>query len=233
MMAQVSMNPRRRRLHRRRPAGIYVRILLVVTLHGAAVVDVGAGLATRDGLDAVGMRAVAKELEVTPMALYRHVGDVVALRTSVVDRLLADLPSVPTEGTCDHRCRTWAQAARLVLGPVSGLAHHVLLEWIHLPRVLVALDGLVAALEQDGPPGCDPVAGANAILMHVLMRAQAEQAVRAGGLRRDLSTLRERRRQVPRLWAHRDEYLSARLDEHFAYGLEALLAGLAFARRAS
>lgn len=212
---------------------VYARILGHVALSGTAVVDMGAGLATRDGLDAVGMRAVAKGLGVTPMALYRHVGDAAALRTSIVDRLLADLPNVPTDGTWHQRCRTWAQAARLVLGQVPGLAHHVLLEWIHLPRVLAAVDGLVATLEHDGPPGCDPVAGANAVLMHVLMRAQAEETVRDGGLRRDLSTLRDQRRAVPRLWAHRDEYLCARLDEHFAYGLDALLAGLTVARRVS
>jgi len=196
------------------------------------VVDVGVELAAREGLDTVGMRAVAKALGVTPMAMYRHVGDAAALRAVVVDQLLAGLDEVPAEGTWDQRCTTWAHSARRAFGQAPGLAHHVLLEWIHLPRVLMALDSLVATLERDGPPGCDPVAGANAILMHVLMRAQAEEIVRADGLRRDLSTLRSHRSRL-HLWAHRDEYRRARLDEHFAYGLAALLAGLISARRAS
>jgi AcrR family transcriptional regulator len=191
----------------------------------------GAELAIRDGLDTVGMRSVANDLGVTPMALYRHVGNAASLHAAVVERLLADLPDVPAHGAWDERCREWAHSARRILNRAPGLARHVLLEWIHLPRVLKALDGLVATLERDGPREIDAVAGANSILMHVLMRAQAETIVRASGLRRDLATLRVLRAEVPCLWAHRDEYRWARLDEHFTYGLDALLAGLGSTRR--
>jgi hypothetical protein len=166
------------------------------------------------------------------LALYRHLGDAAALRAAVVERLLADLPPPPVAGSWDERCRAWAHAASTALGRTPGLAHHVLLTWLHLPRVLVALDRLVALLAYDGPPSVDAVAGANAILTHVLMRAQAEEAVRAGGTERDLATLRSLRAQVPTLWEHRDEYDQALLDERFAYGLDALLAGLGQARRA-
>jgi AcrR family transcriptional regulator len=204
-----------------------------VGLSEDAVVAAGAALAHREGLDAVSVRAVAGELAVTPMALYRHIADADALHAAVVERLLADLPVVGVGGGWDERCRTWAHGARAVLAPVHGLARHVLMTWIHLPRVLVALEGLVALLERDGPPGVDAVAGANAVLVHVLMRAQAEEAVRTGGIQRDLSTLRSLRAELPSLWAHREEYRRARLDEHFAYGLDALLLGMATARRTS
>ena len=86
-------------------------------------------------------------------------------------------------------------------------------------------------LEVDGPVGIDAVADANALVMHALMRAQAEQEVRDGGVRRDLSTMRSLRDQLPTLWAHREEYRIARLDAHFAYGLDALLAGLGTSTR--
>jgi AcrR family transcriptional regulator len=204
-----------------------------MALSGESVVAAGAELAGRAGLDAVSVRAVAGVLHVTPMALYRHVDDARSLYAAVVERLLADLPLVGDVGPWDERCRAWAHAARSVLAPVPGLARHVLTSWIHLPRVLAALEGLVVTLEHDGPAGVDAVAGANAVLVHVLMRAQAEEAVRAGGLRRDLATLRSLRSELPALWAHREEYRRARLDEHFAYGLDALLHGLASTRRAS
>lgn len=196
-----------------------------------AVLEAGAELAARAGLSAVSVRAVAGVLGVTPMALYRHVDDAESLRTAVIEQLLLDLPDVPTHGTWDQRCRWWAHGTRDVLARAPGLARHVLLEWIHLPRVLIVLDRLASMLEHDGPADGDPVAAANAVLTHVLMRAQAEEAVVASGIDRDLSTLRAMRSEVPFIWAHREEYRRARLDEHFTYGLDALLHGLGAARR--
>ncbi len=195
------------------------------------IVQAGAELAAKAGFGKVGVRAVAGGLGVTPMALYRHIGDASSLQAAVVEHLLADLPEVPGHGAWDQRCREWAHSAREVLSRATGLASHVLLNWVRLPRVLIVLDGLVTMLEADGPPGVDAVAAANALLMQVLMRAQAEEAVRDGGLRRDLSTMRSLRAQVPALWEHRDEYRLARLDEHFSYGLDALVAGLVSSQR--
>lgn len=202
-----------------------------MVLSGDVVVQAGAELAAEAGLGKVGVRAVAGRLDVTPMALYRHIGDASSLHAAVVERLLADLPDVPRHGAWDQRCREWAHSAREVLSRAAGLAGHVLLNWVRLPRVLIALDGLVTLLEDDGPPGVDAVAAANALLMQALMRAQAEEAVRDSGLRRDLATMRSLRAQVPALWEHRDEYRLARLDEHFGYGLDALVAGLASSQR--
>lgn len=202
-----------------------------MALSGSVVVAAGVRRAVETGIDGIGMRGVAAELGVTPMALYRHVGDSESLRSAVIDRVLADMPEVRDEGTWDQRCRSWAHLAREAIVRVPGLAHHVLLHWITLPTVLAAVDGLVRTLEQEGPDGVDAVGGANALLTHVLMRAQAEEAVRTQGLERDLTTLRSRRKEVPHLWSHRDEYRYARFDEHFAYGLDALLTGIATTRR--
>jgi AcrR family transcriptional regulator len=202
-----------------------------MVLSGDVVVQAGAELAAKAGLGKVGVRAVAGGLGVTPMALYRHIGDGSSLQAAVVEHLLADLPEIPRRGAWDQRCREWAHSAREVLSRAPGLASHVLLNWIRLPRVLIVLDGLVTTLQDDGPAGVDAVAAANALLMQVLMRAQAEEAVRDSGLRRDLSTLRSLRARVPALWERRDEYRLARLDAHFDYGLDALLAGLASSQR--
>jgi AcrR family transcriptional regulator len=53
-------------------------------------------LADEQGLAAVSMRAVAARVGVTPMALYRHVGDKSQLLDGVVEQLLTELP-VPDE----------------------------------------------------------------------------------------------------------------------------------------
>jgi hypothetical protein len=145
----------------------------------------------------------------------------------VVERLLSELPDVGQSGSWAERCRAWAFEARRVIGRTPGLAQLVLVDWVRLPRVLGAVESLVGLFEDDGPAGCDAVGAANAVLMHVLMRSQAEEVVRASGVDRDLSVLREHRHDCPRLWRLRDEYRVARIDRHFGYGLEALLAGLA------
>jgi AcrR family transcriptional regulator len=49
-------------------------------------------LADAGGLGELSMRAVARRLGVTPMALYRHVGDKQALLDGVVEMLLVELP---------------------------------------------------------------------------------------------------------------------------------------------
>lgn len=202
-----------------------------MALAESVVVAAGVQRATRSGVETVGMRAVAADLGVTPMALYRHVGDAEALRCAVIHEILRGLPVVAGESAWDQRCRAWAHEARGVIARVPGLAHHVLLHWIDLPAVLASLESLVGTMERDAPIGVDAVAGANALLTYVLMRAQAEERVRDQGPKRDLSVLRSRREDLPYLWKHRDQYRRARLDEHFAYGLDALLAGIVTTQR--
>jgi AcrR family transcriptional regulator len=56
------------------------------------VLDATLALADEQGLAAVSMRAVAARLGVTPMALYRHVGDKSQLLDGLVEQLLLELP---------------------------------------------------------------------------------------------------------------------------------------------
>jgi AcrR family transcriptional regulator len=61
-------------------------------LSRAQILDATLALAETDGLAAVSMRGVAARLGVTPMALYRHVGDKQGLLDGLVERLLEELP---------------------------------------------------------------------------------------------------------------------------------------------
>jgi TetR/AcrR family tetracycline transcriptional repressor len=202
-----------------------------VKLGRDVVLDAGVGLVSRAGLGALGMRALAVELEVTPMALYRHVGDAAKLHAGVLDLILTDLPPVPPRGRWEHRCRTWGHELRLAIGPYPGLARHVLTSWVHLPRVVVMIDGLATMLEAEGPAGVDAVAASNALFTYVLARVQAEEAVGEQGLARDLAGWEQLSEDAPFMVSHRLEYEVAQVEEHFAYGLDALIAGLAATRR--
>ena len=55
------------------------------------VLDATLALATEEGLSAVTMRAVARRLNVTPMALYRHVDGKQGLLDGLVERLLEEI----------------------------------------------------------------------------------------------------------------------------------------------
>lgn len=59
------------------------------------VLDATLDLASEAGLQAVTMRAVAARLEVTPMALYRHVGDKQGLLDGLVERLMQEIALPP------------------------------------------------------------------------------------------------------------------------------------------
>ena len=66
--------------------------LRAVALTRTQILDATLDIAGAQGLDAVSMRAVARRLGVTPMALYNHVSDKQELLDGLVERLLEDLP---------------------------------------------------------------------------------------------------------------------------------------------
>lgn len=195
------------------------------------IVDAGVGLVREAGLESLGVRAVAGGLGVTPMALYRHIDDAATLHAAVIDRLLGDLPLVPARGRWDDRCREWAIDLREVTARNPGLARYLLNSWTQLSAAVVMINELATMLGTDGPAGLDAVASSNAVFTYVLARVQGEEAVGEHGLVRDLSLWNELGADAAFLNAHRAEYEVARVDEHFLYGLDALLAGLARARR--
>ena len=82
------------------------------------VLDATLDLAAESGLAAVTMRAVAARLEVTPMALYRHVGDKQGLLDGLVERLMAEI-AVPAEEGPDA---DWRTALRAMAENVRAIA---------------------------------------------------------------------------------------------------------------
>jgi AcrR family transcriptional regulator len=79
----------------------------------ARVLDATLDLAAEAGLSAVTMRAVAARLEVTPMALYRHVGDKQGLLDGLVERLMAEIAPPAQAPDADWRTVLRAMAAEI------------------------------------------------------------------------------------------------------------------------
>jgi AcrR family transcriptional regulator len=78
----------------------------------AAVIDAAMQLADGSGLEAVTMHAVAQRLDVTPMALYRHVDGKRALLDGMVERLLTGYPLPPADASWPDRLTAMAEAIR-------------------------------------------------------------------------------------------------------------------------
>ncbi|MFF4031282.1 TetR/AcrR family transcriptional regulator [Streptomyces sviceus] len=80
----------------------------------ARIIDATWALAAERGLAAVTMRAVAERLGVTPMALYRHIGDKQGLLDGLVERLLGEIPLPDPELPWPDRLEQLAQGMRAV-----------------------------------------------------------------------------------------------------------------------
>jgi TetR/AcrR family tetracycline transcriptional repressor len=94
-------------------------------------------IADTEGLDAVTIRRLAQEHDVTPMALYRHFSDKDDLLAAVADRLLADVTvPEPTDERWD------LQLHALLAAFVAALRPHPTVAGLTLGRLLVAEPGL-------------------------------------------------------------------------------------------
>jgi len=78
------------------------------------VLDATLALAEERGLDSVSMRAVADRLGVTPMALYRYVGDKQGLLDGLVERIVREMPVDDPSAPWQDRLRSFAAGIRTV-----------------------------------------------------------------------------------------------------------------------
>jgi len=82
-------------------------------LEAAEIITAAVEILSESGLDAVSMRNVSARLGVSPVPLYRRIGNKEALLDAVADRLLADLaPPIGTGEPWTEYAMRWALALR-------------------------------------------------------------------------------------------------------------------------
>ena len=194
------------------------------------IVAAGRTLVRESGWSALSLRAVATRLGVTPMALYRHVADGATLTRAVIASIVAEFGPVARTGDAQHDLANWGRTAHAVLIQHPGAAGHLLVSWFEVPAMLQCTEDLLAIVADDGLRDFEAVAAVNAIVMYVLMRCEAEQAVRSAGAVKRALKLAATDSPLPHLTALGAHYTTARFDLHFEYGLDVLLSGIA-ARR--
>ena len=78
----------------------------------AAVLRASLEIADIDGLGAVTMHSVAQRLNVTPMALYRHIENKQDLLDGVVESLLDEIPALPAGLSWNEQLKAMGTAVR-------------------------------------------------------------------------------------------------------------------------
>lgn len=191
-------------------------------------------LVDEKGLAALTMRALATELEVSPMALYNHVRDKDELVDLMVDLMLGEVDCSPAEGD-------WVTRLRAVVSSYhQALAAHHQLARVYSARVGIGPHGLLLiertiALLLEG--GLSPADAADAFFALYIYTAGFHQMGHIAPLRdtasRDdtgyYSALPPER--VPAIEAVSPHLSGVHRPGRFEYGLDMLLAGLQ-ARRA-
>lgn len=147
-----------------RPRSLTTERLAAATL---AVID-------RDGLDALTMRAVAKELGMATMSLYRYVTDKDELEVLVVDHVLAGVNLTVPPG--DWRVRITELLSRIRAAVVAHAATvPLLLRHRHsVPASLVQIEAMLAILTDAGLTGERRVIAQRTIVAYVFGMLQNE-----------------------------------------------------------
>ncbi len=144
-----------------------------------AILAAALRLADARGLEAVTMHAVARDLRVTPMALYRHVDDKNALLDGLVELLLTEYP-LPAGGRWDERLTALAAGIRDTARRHPAVFPLLLTRPAVTPAARVVRDAVRSALREGGLPETEIARAERLISTAVLGFAASEAAGRFG-----------------------------------------------------
>jgi AcrR family transcriptional regulator len=179
----------------------------------------------RDGLSALTMRTVARELGVATMGLYRYVADRQALELLVVDHVFRSIDlSLPDAG--------WQERVRVLLDRIrAAVARHpavvplVLRHRQAAPASLRLIEAMLAVLTDGGLDGVDRVLAQRTLIGHLIGFLQNEHFAALSGpgtiVMSELSP-----DEYPLLARTAADARSVSPDEEFRRGLDVVLRGL-------
>lgn len=200
------------------------------------IVEAAAVVLDRDGVDAVTIRAVAKELQTGPASLYAHIADKDELLELVLDRVIGEMPPLAADPRqWQHQLRQLCRDTLTVLLARNGIARVALSTVPSGPNGLRRAETTLAILRAGGLP--DRVASFALDLISQFVVATAYET----GLRmqaRALDADTEWPAQIGRYFASLppDQFpniveLASALtagttEERFEFGLDVLIGGI-------
>ncbi|HEX6356982.1 TetR/AcrR family transcriptional regulator [Actinophytocola sp.] len=197
-----------------RPRSLTTERLASATL---AVID-------RDGLDALTMRAVAKELGMATMSLYRYVTDKGELEVLVVDHVLSGVDlAVPPGAWRDRLAELLSRVRKAVIAHSATVP--LLLRHRHsVPSSLVLIEATLAILTDAGFAGQARVIAQRTIVAYLFGMLQNEHY---GPLAGTGTAAMATQKQFPLLAESAALAREVAGDQEFHKGLEIVLRGLA------
>ncbi|WP_328387225.1 TetR/AcrR family transcriptional regulator [Nocardia sp. NBC_00416] len=179
----------------------------------------------RDGLTALTMRAVAKELGMATMGLYRYVTDRQALEVLVVDHVFGSVDLALPAAHWTDRIRSLMDRLRVAVAKHPAAVPLILRHRQAARASLRLIDTMLAVLTDGGFTGADRVVAQRTLIGYLLGFLQNEHyAALSGAGTITMSELRPA--DFPYLAHTAADARSVPPDEEFRRGLDIVLRGL-------
>ncbi|HET8992798.1 MULTISPECIES: TetR/AcrR family transcriptional regulator C-terminal domain-containing protein [unclassified Rhodococcus (in: high G+C Gram-positive bacteria)] len=136
------------------------------------VLDAAVAVANTEGLGALSMSRVAKELGFTTMSLYRYVDSKDQLVELAWDRALGPPPELPAEGSWRQRLDAWATAEYRALREYRWLTEHQIRTAPYWPNNMRWLDAGLGAMSDTLLDEEEKVQVTLTISLYVISRAR-------------------------------------------------------------
>lgn len=180
----------------------------------------------REGLSALTMRAVAKELGMATMGLYRYVSDRQALEVLVVDHVFRSVDLTLPAADWPDRIRLLLDRVRVAVARHPAVVPLVLRHRQAAPTSLRCIETMLSVLADGGHTGLDRVIAQRTLVGYLLGFLQNEHyAALTGSGTITMSELSPD--EFPHLVRTAAEARTVAPDEEFRRGLDIVLRGLA------
>jgi AcrR family transcriptional regulator len=197
------------------------------------IVEAAQGVMDAEGLDAVTMRRIGRELGVEAMSLYNHVEDKDDILNGVTERVMTEFEYPPPTGDWAEDARAMAREWRRLLGMHPSVCQ--LLAERHKPleglASFRAMDSALGLLRSAGLSDRDAAQAFNALGSYILGYVTMEQGLMLGNdedhaRQHDMAMIALQGSGLDNVVACLPHFADCNTDQQFDFGLDLILRGI-------